>query len=161
MRFKFFLPLLLLLAVVGWSAKASAHGTQMQYRKVEAVEIDAAYEGGEPMANAQVRVYTPDDQSTPWKTATTDEQGRFSFVPDQSKPGNWEVMIRQAGHGEIINIPVESAANAEELNQSEKVISQTNLSSGGQTQLQRVLLGAAGVWGFVGTALFFARRKTD
>ena len=112
------------------------------------------------MDNAQVTVYAPDEPSTPWTKGTTDEEGRFSFVPDPSQPGNWEVRVRQAGHGDIISIPVESAANADQSTQSsnEAVISG---DESGQTPMQKALLGAAGAWGFVGTALFFARRKID
>lgn len=146
--FKFFL---LFIPLVGWSTSASAHGAHIDYQAVQAVNINAVYEGGQPMANAQVTVYAPNDPSTPWSTGTTDEQGRFTFTPDADQPGNWEVKVRQAGHGDIVSVPVgETAAEAG---------GQT--ASDSYTPAQKVLLGAAGAWGFLGTALFFARKKTD
>ena len=142
---------LLCIPLVGWSVKASAHGARIEYQAVQAVNINAAYDGGQPMANAQVTVYAPNDPSTPWSTGTTDEQGRFTFTPDADQPGNWEVKVRQAGHGDIVSVPVgETAAEAE-----------GQAVSDSYTPAQKVLLGAAGAWGFLGTALFFARKKTD
>ena len=141
---------LLFIPLVGWSTSASAHGAHIDYQAVQAVNINAAYDGGQPMANAQVTVYAPNDPSTPWSTGTTDDQGRFTFTPDADQPGNWEVKVRQAGHGDIVSVPVgETTAEAGEA------------VSDSYTPVQKALLGAAGAWGFLGTALFFARKKTD
>jgi nickel transport protein len=164
MKSKFFLPLLFL-PVIAWSAKASAHGTEIQYQKVQSIQIDAVYAGGQPMGNAQVTVYAPNDPSTPWKTGTTDKQGQFTFVPDASQPGNWEVKVRQAGHGNIITIPVGEKTTALAAATQEATEDSNGLSwfdsedSVGDTLLQKALLAAAGAWGFFGTALFFARRR--
>lgn len=164
-KFKFFL-LLLFLPVISWSAKASAHGTEIQYQKVQAIQIDAVYAGGQPMGNAQVTVYAPNDPSTPWKTGTTDKQGQFSFVPDASQPGNWEVKVRQAGHGNIITVPVGNKTTALTAATQEATEGSDGLSwfddrkdSVEDTLLEKALLAAAGAWGFFGTALFFARRR--
>ncbi|AFZ16916.1 carboxypeptidase-like regulatory domain-containing protein [Allocoleopsis franciscana] len=163
-KFKFFL-LLLFLPVISWSAKASAHGTEIQYQKVQAIQIDAAYAGGQPMGNAQVTVYAPNNPSTPWKTGTTDKQGQFTFVPDASQPGNWEVKVRQAGHGNIITIPVGEKTTALAAGTEKAAEGSDGLSwfdsedSVGDTLLEKALLAAAGAWGFFGTALFFARRR--
>ena len=159
-KLKFFLPLLFFPAIA--STKALAHGTNIEYRQVQAVQIDAAYAGGQPMANAQVTVYAPDDPSTPWTTGTTDEQGRFSFTPDLSQSGHWEVKVRQAGHGDIVTIPVQSASEGE--NTTTEAAPQMAWLSGNRdytSTVQKTLLGVAGVWGFFGTALFFARRKEE
>lgn len=164
MKLSYFLPLLLL-SVIGWSAKASAHGANAEYRLVQSVQIDATYAGGQPMANAQVTVYAPNDPSTVWTTGTTDEEGRFSFTPDSSQPGNWEVKVRQAGHGDIVTIPVQSASGGDGANAREAAKPIDWLGNAGKTtsssSVQKTLSGVAGVWGFFGTALFFARRKTD
>jgi nickel transport protein len=170
MRFKHLLPLFIL-PFIGWSTKALAHGTEIDYQNVQAIQIDAKYAGGQPMGNAQVTIYSPDNPSTPWKKGTTDEQGQFSFVPDPSKPGNWEVKVRQAGHGNIISIPVNqetvtSPTNAEASGSKEVTESSNGLNllqvSQNKTEdtlLQKALLAGAGAWGFFGTALFFARGK--
>ena len=143
---------LLFIPLVGWSTKASAHGASIDYQAVQAINIQAAYDGGQPMANAQVTVYAPNDPSTPWSTGTTNEQGRFTFTPDADQPGNWEVKVRQAGHGDIVSVPVGEIATVDEGQAS---------ANESYTPVQKVLLGAAGAWGFLGTALFFARKKSD
>lgn len=157
MKSKFFFPLLFL-AVTSSSEAVFAHGANVEYRRVQAVQIDAAYAGGQPMKKAQVTVYAPDNPTTPWATGTTDEQGNFTFVPDATQPGNWEIKVRQAGHGDIVTIPVESNA----ANESTTQTAWLSGSEGEYTSsTQKILLGAAGVWGFFGTALFFARRRID
>jgi len=126
--------------------KALAHGAKIEYTVNVAIELVAAYDNGEPMAGAQFVVYAPDDPSTPWLTGFCDDEGRFSFVPDTSKPGTWDVQVRQAGHGDIVHIPISEDAAV-------------TGSSGGYTTLQIVLMALCVVWGTVGTALYFSRRK--
>jgi nickel transport protein len=86
------------------------------------------------------------DPSTPWLTGTCDEEGRFSFTPDPSKPGTWDVQVRHAGHGDMVHIVIGK----------EGVTAQ---GDSGFNPLQIVLMGICVVWGFVGTALFFSRRS--
>jgi nickel transport protein len=160
--------LALTLALMGtaWGLPVLAHGVEIEHRQVSSVELEARFETGEPMADAQVLVYAPDNPTEVWQKGTTDAQGRFSFVPDETKPGNWEVTVRQAGHGTIVNIRVsaEPAASgggaapaqaAEGEAPANSVVSpMTNLSP-----VQRGITIGAVIWGFIGTALFFARGK--
>lgn len=156
---------LIFVSVVSWSAPVAAHGTKIEYRTTEAIAIDAKYDTGEPMSEAQVTVYAPDDPSTPWLQGTADANGNFLFTPDPSKPGNWTVRVRQAGHGDIINIAVaEDPATSQEATVAQDTTSTPQevnnpVTRGGFTPLQTILMGAAVVWGFVGTALFFSRGK--
>ena len=138
-------PMLVLLLALGLlAATAYAHGARVEYTVQMTVEIHAAYDTGESMASGQVTVYAPDDPSTPWLTGICDEEGRFTFTPDPARPGIWDVQVRQAGHGDMVHIPI-----------GENVA----LSGGtGSTPLQIVLMAACVLWGFVGTALFFLRR---
>lgn len=138
--------------VLGWPAETLAHGVSLDYRYTSAVELRAVYDSGEPMANAQVTIYAPDDPSQAWMTGTTDQDGHFVFVPDPSQLGNWDVKVRQSGHGDIVSIPLQTAG--QQLAQSG-----WTQNNGGYTLLQKVVMGAVGVWGFVGTALFFSPRK--
>jgi len=111
-----------------------------------AIEIVAKYDNGEPMDGAQVVVYAPDDASTPWLTGSCDDEGRFTFMPDSSKPGTWDVQVRKAGHGDIVHISV----------------GEDTVVSGGTSSysvLQIVLMVACVIWGGVGTALYFSRRR--
>ncbi len=134
-----------LMLVLGVTATAFAHGVKIDYTINVAVEIQATYDTGKPMAGGQVTVYAPDDLSTPWLEGVCDDEGRFTFTPDPAIPGIWDVQVRQAGHGDIVHIPI-----GEDMMLT---------GSTGLTPLQIVLMGASVVWGFVGTALFFSRKK--
>ena len=144
MNRKLILPLILLVAL-GLPTAASAHGAKIEYTIELAIEIQASYDTGEPMAGGQVTVYAPDDPATPWLTGVCDQEGRFTFTPDSSKPGTWDVQVRQAGHGDMVHIPI-----GEDL---------ALTGTTGYTTLQIVLMGACVVWGLSGTALFFSRRR--
>jgi nickel transport protein len=100
------------------------------------------------MAQAQVTIYSPADRSTPWLTGETEEDGSFSFEPDTTLDGAWDVMVRRAGHGDIVHIDLGRQAGL-----SASPDGDSSLSTG-----QIVLMSVCVVWGFVGTALFFAWR---
>lgn len=147
-----------------------AHGAIVEYmmtqQTVTAIVIHATFDDGAPMANAQVTVFAPDDPATPWQQGICDEQGAFSFVPDQSRPGTWEVQVRKSGHGAVVYVPVEpieASDAAPDVADEQPAASQTvqvlSGSSKSHTPLQYVLMGSCVVWGFVGTALFFASNK--
>ena len=127
------------------ATSALAHGAIIEYTINMSVEITAKYDSGEPMAEAQVAVFAPNDLSTPWKTGTTDSQGHFTFTPDPEIPGTWDIQVRQAGHGDIVHI-----ALGEDIETTK---------STGFTPLQTILMGACVIWGFIGTTLYFSRRK--
>jgi nickel transport protein len=138
--------ILVLILGLGLPLTAFAHGAKIKYTVDMTVKLVAAYDNGEPMADAQFTVYAPDDPSTPWLTGFCDNEGRFSFVPDTSKPGIWDVQVRQAGHGDIVHIPI-----------GEDMVATSG--TGGYTTIQIVLMAACFIWGSVGTALYFSRRR--
>lgn len=131
------------------------------------------------MRAAQINIYAPDNPSEPWQTGVTDDDGRFVFTPDPSQPGNWEVMVRQAGHGDVVAIPVagtSATADATMAEDSTAAATEATPETAGEPGNSRpAMLANAGapraanvplwvsmaamVWGFVGTALFFARGK--
>lgn len=126
--------------------QAYAHGAKIEYVVDMMIEIVAMYDSGEPMSGAQVMVYAPDDLSTPWLTGFCDDEGRYSFKPDTSMTGTYDVQVRQAGHGDIVHIPVgEGGAMSG--------------SSGGYSTGQIALMSVCVIWGFIGTGLYFLRRK--
>lgn len=132
---------------VGLSPVAAiAHGAHVQARTSTAVQIEATYDSGEPMAEATVEVYAPDDPQTPVFSGSTDDAGRYTFVP--TAPGNWEIAVRQAGHGDIAVVPVEA----------DGAIASTFANDSGLSLTQRIVIAGAVTWGCVGTALFFWRR---
>ncbi|MDB9314154.1 carboxypeptidase regulatory-like domain-containing protein [Spirulina sp. CS-785/01] len=147
--------------VLAGMGEAVAHGSNIEYRQTEAIQITAKYDSGTPMGEAQVTVYSPDDPATPWVQGVTDEQGNFTFVPDPDQRGNWEVKVRQSGHGDIISIPLEEQ-EAETASTSESAtITQATTNTTGYSPLQKGVMAVVGVWGCVGTALFFLRKKGE
>ncbi|NJL98765.1 MAG: hypothetical protein HC924_08100 [Synechococcaceae cyanobacterium SM2_3_2] len=106
-----------------------------------------------------MRVYSPDNPQDPWLEGVTDPQGNFFFQPDAGIPGTWEVMIRQAGHGGVITLAVgeDPSTLGSELASLDAL---ADGSTGSLSPLHRGLLMGSTVWGLVGTALFFARRRS-
>ena len=145
-KWKFIICLFFSILLLVLPLQAYAHGARIDYTVDMEIEIIATYDSGEPMAAAQVVVYAPDDLSTPWLTGVCDEEGRFSFTPDSSRPGTWDVQVRQAGHGDIVHIPVGEGGT-------------TSGSSGGYSAGQIVLMSVCVIWGIAGTALYMLRRR--
>ena len=125
---------------------AFGHGVDLSIAPREGIEVNAAFDGGGPMADAQVSVFAPGEPAEPWLRGSTDADGGFFFVPDTGLPGTWEVQVREAGHGGIIRIEVEP----------EGAVQAT--AAGGLTALQKVLMAACVIWGAIGTALYFKRQ---
>lgn len=153
-RLYFFLTLILLTAL---PKQVLAHGANIEYRQTSAISIQAKYDDGTPMAKAQVVIYAPSDRATPWLKGTTDESGNFTFVPDTDAEnlGDWDVKVRQSGHGDITSVPItgELAENTADP--------QLMSDDSGYTSTQKAVMAAAVGWGFIGTALFFSRSKSS
>ncbi|MGB3694329.1 MAG: carboxypeptidase-like regulatory domain-containing protein [Spirulinaceae cyanobacterium] len=154
-QWKYLLPFFCI-SLLPWSTKAIAHGSKIDYREAKTIEIQATYDNNEPMANAQVVIYSPEDPAKPWSKGTTDEEGRFSFTPDTEQQGDWDIKVRQAGHGSIVSIPIDEEGITTSVTSNSWATGASDY-----TPLQKALLGVTSAWGFVGTALFFARRKTQ
>ena len=151
---------LFLLFSSGLTMPVLAHGARIDYQQASAIVIRATYDDGTPMRKAQAVVYAPTDPTNPWLKGITNEAGEFSFVPDPDLAGNWDVKIRQSGHGNIISIPIAS----EEDTEPETIIMGVNsnaTNSASYSTGQKLLMAIAGIWGFIGTALFFARKPDN
>ena len=147
-----------LLATALSPAPALAHAALLELRSVEAIRIVAFYDTGEPMAQAQVIVYAPDAPASAWSRGVTDDAGRFDFVPDPSLPGRWSVQVRQAGHGAIAHVDLPATEDGPRVETAVLIATDGSGSVGG-TLLQRVTMVALVLWGALGTALFFMRRR--
>lgn len=151
--------LLFLLLGSGLSQPVLAHGANIDYKQTSAIEIRATYDDGTPMSKAQAVIYAPNDPTTPWLKGVTDESGKFTFVPDPNLSGNWDIKVRQAGHGDLISIPLEQNKTADsspaKSNSGLNAANTMNYSLG-----QKWLMAIAIVWGFIGTALFFTRKQS-
>lgn len=142
---------LIILASLGLTNKAEAHGSQIEYQSQQTIVITAKFDDGTLMKNAQVVIYAPQDPTTPWTTGITDQNGQFMFIPDLQQHGNWDVKVRQAGHGNIISIP---------LNQNNINYAQVNTPNNNQyTPLQKIIMGVSVIWGLIGTTLFFKSKN--
>lgn len=106
---------LLVLGALSIPVKALAHMVETNYFLNDELEFQTTFSNGEPLKGADVMVYSPDNPTQPWAKGVTDSQGRFSFMPDENRSGEWEVTIRKQGHGDRLTIPV--GENGVEFNQ--------------------------------------------
>lgn len=157
----------------GEAVALAAHGIDVQVTLTPittvAIALDARFEGGEALADAQVTVYAPDDAKTPWLRGTADEAGHYVFVADVTNAGTWDIQVRKAGHGEWINVALDAdTVEMTQANAPGDTAASTTLriaddaSSGGSTgytTAQIVLMAASVIWGMVGTALYVSRRR--
>ena len=148
------------------SSLVHAHGAKIEYRTSPSISLQAMYDTGDPMTTAQITVYAPNDPDKPWLTGRADANGYFNFVPDPTISGMWAIQAREAGHGAFIQIPVGNDAPVVAAASAASGASQTtsatrfSLADGGQSPLlQRWVTTAAVIWGFIGTSLFFARKR--
>ncbi len=136
---------LIFIFMVNLSGTAMAHGVVFEYHSSMTYIITGNYDDGTPLSEAQVTVYAPDDPKNAWKTGSSDDEGKYFFTPDISKPGIWTIQFRKAGHGGTVNIEVgeESAVS----------------SSSAYSSAQMAIMAIAVIWGLIGTALYFKKEK--
>jgi nickel transport protein len=96
----------------GGTAPAWAHAVQTDYfvdlfASELQLEFAATFSTGEPMAEANVTVYAPEDRETPWEESLTDEAGHYTFKPDETLVGDWRIEFKQEGHEDIRIVPVD------------------------------------------------------
>lgn len=116
------------------------------------VLLNAKFDTGEIMTEAQVSIFAPNDLANPWLVDSADELGNFRFTPDVAIPGLWEVQVREAGHGDILRLSLDEGVMAS--------LSTAKGAVGGFSVAQIVLMSASIIWGFVGTAFYFASRRS-
>ncbi len=104
----FLAALVIGLALMGLPSSAWAHQVETFYTLGNQLEFQSVLGEGEPFVGATVTIYAPNQPDRPWQTLTTDAEGRFSFVPDESIPGDWEVAIESedASHADYWTVPV-------------------------------------------------------
>ncbi|MGL6282824.1 MAG: carboxypeptidase regulatory-like domain-containing protein [Microcoleaceae cyanobacterium] len=156
-----------------------AHAIKIIPEINQAISLQAKYESGLPMQQAQVIVYAPNQPNKPWMQGMTNNEGKFIFIPDNKLSGNWQIKVSQAGHGNIINIPyfpsnivaekstvISNNSNNNLTNNltNNQLINNTPTNNSQilseNYQIQKSLMIASIVWGCVGTALFFVRTKS-
>ncbi|MBK1734470.1 hypothetical protein CKO15_04050 [Halorhodospira abdelmalekii] len=147
---------------------ALGHAALLDAEATTAVRLHAHYDTGDPMAEAQVIIYAPDDPASAWSRGTTDAEGRYLFAPDPELPGRWTVQVRQAGHGAVAHVEIGPAGGGDDTAGAEGADAAGDSApavvavTGDSTEsgaLQRVVMVALVAWGALGTALFFWRRR--
>jgi len=96
------------LALIGLPGAAWAHQVETFYTLGSQIEFQSVLGEGEPFAGATVTIYAPNQPDRPWRTLTTDANGRFAFLPDESIPGDWEIAIESedVSHADYWTVPV-------------------------------------------------------
>ena len=151
---------LLMLAAVGMAAiptKAFAHQVQTNYilnnspfasasnpdQPDQTLELQTTFSNGQPLKGAKVKVYSPEQSLRPYETGVTDGQGRYSFNPDESVTGEWEVQIQRQGHGDILYVPVTEEGIDEDLMARGAEIQDTHYASSPLMAVGSVVMAAA------------------
>ena len=104
---KFLLPLAAL-ALLSTPQKAFGHAVETNFLLEDELQIQTLFSSGEPLTDAKVQIFSPDNLEEPWLEGQTDEEGRFSFAPDTELPGDWEIVIQEKGHGDMLTVPVDT-----------------------------------------------------
>ncbi|NJM95778.1 MAG: carboxypeptidase regulatory-like domain-containing protein [Acaryochloridaceae cyanobacterium CSU_5_19] len=151
MKTRFLIPFLLL-AIVGLPSKALGHAIETNYvlENSSNVKFTATFSSGEPLGNAKVNIYSPNNPDTPAIETTTNEKGEFTFVPDPKAQGDWEVSIKKEGHADYLTVPVNP--KGVDINQISAAPHQ-NIPQG------TLPLGAMVIASGIGTAVISARRQ--
>lgn len=120
------LPFLILMAagIAAVPTEAFAHQVQTNYvidaQSRNTLEVQSVFSNGEPLKGANVTIYSPEQPHRPWAKGMTDARGRFTFTPDRSISGDWEIDIQREGHGDILVVPVDAAGiDADRVSQTE------------------------------------------
>lgn len=125
-----------------------AHGTKYEVLSEEIVGIKAMFDTGEPITNAKVLIFAPDETEVTY-TTKSDSDGVFYVIPD--KAGTWTMQVRDKdGHGMRINLVVSESMQLVS-NKGGKI---------GMTYLQKVIAALCVIWGCIGTALYFKRKAS-
>ncbi len=124
----------------------SGHGTGYTILSASGVRIRAFYDSGDPMALATVLVFPP-GRTEPAQTVEADSGGVFTLYP--SHTGIWTLQVRDGtGHGMRINLDINEKLHIDSPVQPPEI----NI-------VQKLVMAACVVWGFIGTAFYFASGK--
>jgi len=194
--------------IVAFTMPTFAHGVRISHSidaRTGEITVTAEFDTGEVLDEAAVIIFAPDDLVNPWDTGTMDDSGSFTFTPDYEIEGFWDIQVRKAGHGGIVNVEItedmmpalEAEATAETtdattltLNDGSEIVIRgeaqvqvdgdvivisssnadtlpqldtpqpTDATSNGFTSAQIAIMSASVIWGCIGTALYFSRRKS-
>lgn len=131
--------------IMGIPQTTFAHGVDIKYNSTISYQIVATFDNGSPMDGAQVNIFAPGEPSKPWESGITDDKGVYQFNPDSSIQGTWEIQVRKAGHGGMTTFEVNSTG--------------IQSKSTNANLIQKSVMIGSVIWGCIGTALYFRRKK--
>ncbi|MBQ7197614.1 MAG: hypothetical protein IJS40_09425 [Synergistaceae bacterium] len=124
-----------------------AHGVGYREISLKAVPLEFFYSTGEKMSYCETKIFSPSDSKFAAQSGRTDEQGRFSFIPDAS--GEWRAIVRDnEGHQceAKINITEEFLKSENEIENVEQ--NHENDAPEGFELFIRALLGVSLIFNF-------------
>ncbi len=136
---------------------ADAHGTAfrlLQNSTLAAVQFH--YSDGEPMAYAEVLVFSPQDLKVEHQNGRTDRHGTFAFCPD--KPGAWRITASD-GMGHLCEATVDVSQDSP-TGKADRFRQETDnqlLVAGSRTL--KIIAGLSLIGNLALAACFFRRRS--
>ncbi len=123
-----------------------AHGVVYELKEDKTVIIKVAYDDGEPMSYAEIKIFSPDNKNIEHQNGRTDKNGCFAFLPDEV--GEWKVVVNDGmGHGVVTEVKVEKAMKIEKT------------SYKAWPRWQGLITGISIIWGLTGLIFYFKVRK--
>jgi nickel transport protein len=99
-------PFILLISLLSMVSTGSvlAHGFSVDMAvNGKVVILKASYSSSQPLVDASVFIYSPNEPDNEWQKGRTDKTGHFAFLPDVQ--GEWTVVIDdQKGHKKTTTI---------------------------------------------------------
>ncbi|NQS90434.1 hypothetical protein HQ584_11675 [Patescibacteria group bacterium] len=122
-----------------------AHSVVYEIKEDRAVIINVAYDDGEPMSYAEVKIFSPENKDIEHQNGRTDKNGCFAFLPDQN--GKWRIIVNDGmGHGVVTGVEVKEAMKIE-------------TTAKGWPRLQKLITGVSIIWGLAGLIFYLKMRK--
>ncbi|ADE37396.1 peptidase associated/transthyretin-like domain-containing protein [Methanohalophilus mahii] len=143
------LMLVLILAMLTTPA-ASAHRVYLMHQ-VNEVEVKAWYGGGDPIANAEITIYSiKDGEEEIYIEDVTDENGMYYFSPKLGVD-EYRIIVSQMGHQEEIEIDLKGDGQSPKENDS---------TDARELPLEaNIIAGVGYILGFAGIGLYARARK--
>ncbi len=110
------------------------------------VGVEALYDSGEPISDADVEIYSPGDSENIFQAGSTDRNGRFLFFPDSD--GEWKIIVNDGmGHGGSQTLVVKDSGKS--------------LKKNGDPpgRIIKLLSGLSVIFGITGILFFIFARK--
>lgn len=90
---------------------AAAHGTGARVLGNTATTVELYYSGGDPMAYAEAKVFSPDSPNVPFVNGRADRRGRVTFAADRD--GIWRIEAKDnEGHKVLTEVTIAAGSAA-------------------------------------------------